>query len=619
MNDKGRLLAEFQAPSLDEWRAEVERLLKGAPFAKKMFTQTLEGIQVGSMATKADRPDPDWTDTQPGQAPFLRGAKSEGGPWLVAQELPLLSAREFNAALSHDLERGQTAVNLILEGAGPRGTVIEGLNDLRTALHGVDLNEVPVLIQAGAAHSKVAENLLTLVGEQGFDPQVLSGRVGCDPVAGLAVEGALPVPVEQLYDELADLSRRAAVGAPGLKTLPVFEDPWHDGGADGALGLALILATAAQVLREMEARGLTVEETAARMHFNLCVGSDFFLEIARLRALRVMWSGVLTACGIDPASAPIRVHARTSRRTGTVLDPHVNMLRATTQAMSAVLGGVDSLHVAPFDETTGRPDEFSRRIARNVQLVLAHECHLDRVADPAGGSWYVEKLTADIGARAWERFQEVENAGGAMAALAQGQTRKWVDEAATERAARLAVRREVLVGTNQYPDPNPLRDFQPEVPGRKDAAIVLRRDGEPFEILRARVEKMGRKNPPAGRVFCACLGDMARYMPRLEFTRRFFRVGGFELSGEGFADSAAEAVTAACADGARTVVLVGLDDTYAALASAAAAALKKKPDPPVVMLAGSPVDSPDIDESINIKSNVLEVLARLAAKVGGES
>ncbi len=622
MSDKGQLLNDFAVPTHDQWRAEVERLLKGAPFAKKMFTRTLEGVQVGSMGTAFELPDNDWADTLPGQAPFLRGSQPAGRgdrTWLVAQELPLSNVTEFNAALRHDLERGQTAVNLILAGAGPRGTDVSGLEELRSALQSVDLAATPILIQSGATHLAMAESLFALATENGVDPGTLRGRVGCDPVAGLALEGALPVTAEQLYDELADVSRRAVAQAPGLRTLPVFEDPWHEGGADGALGLGLTLATAVTALREMEARGLTVEEAATRIHFNLCVGSDFFLEIARLRALRLLWTRVLTACGVDPALAPVMVHARTSRRTGTVLDPHVNMLRATTQAMSAVFGGVDSLHVTPFDDAAGSSDEFSRRIARNVQLILADECHLDQVADPAGGSWFVEKLTADIAARAWEHFQAVEAAGGMMAGLGAGLIQEWVATAADERAARLATRREVMVGTNQYPDPNPLKNGPAETVVSADGAIPVRRDGVPFEKLRARIETLGKSNEAAGRVFCACLGDMARYMPRLEFTRRFFRVGGFSVSDDGFGTTVAEVVDAARADGARTVVLVGLDDTYSELAGPVAAALKKEPDPPVVMLAGSPVDVPEIDETISVKSNVLDVLGRLADTVGGVS
>jgi methylmalonyl-CoA mutase len=615
MSEKGRLLAEFAAPTLDQWRTEVARLLRGAPFAKKMFTRTLEGVQVGSMATVADLPNNDWARTLPGQAPWLRGTDGDNG-WLVAQEIPVETASDFNTALRYDLDRGQTAVNLILTGAGPRGTKIAHVADLGAALDGVDLKTTPLFIQSGADHLRVAADLWALCRDLGVDIASLSGRLGCDPVGGLAVTGELPVPATELYDQLAELARKADEQAPGLRTLPVFEDPWHDGGADGALGLGLTLAAAVHALREMESRGLTVEQAAARVHFNLCVGSDFFMEISRLRALRVLWSRILDSCQVDPATAPIAIHARTSRRTGTVLDPHVNMLRATTQAMSAVFGGVDSLHVAPFDETTVPPDEFSRRIARNVQLVLLHECHLDHVADPAGGSWYVEKLTAEVAARTWERFQEIEAAGGIMTALDDGRAQEWVSTVADKRAARMATRREVQVGTNQYPDPNPLKTFivRTDVhPG----AIPFKRDAEPFEALRARIEKLA--GMPAGRVFCINLGDVARYMPRLEFTRRFFRTGGFEVTGDGFATTPDEAVALARADGAGTVVLVGLDDTYTAMAAAVVTGLKEGSDPPVVLLAGAPPEGVALDGTIGIKSNVLEILGRLADQVGGES
>jgi methylmalonyl-CoA mutase len=602
MTDRTPLLAEFDRPTFDQWQTEVERLLRGAPFAKKMFTTTLEGLTVGSMATAADLP---------AGGSVLADRDRDNG-WLVAQEIPLADPGDFNTALLHDLDRGQEAVNLVLEGAGPRGTHIGHIADLGAALDGVDLARTPLLIQAGAEHLRVAEDLGALCRDLAVDPQKLTGRLGCDPVAGLAFAGTLPKPAAELYDELAALTRRTASASPDLRTLPVYEDPWHDGGADAVLGLALTLSSAVGALRQMEARGIDLDEAAARVHFNLCVGTDFFTEIARLRAVKALWARVLEASGCEPRHPA--VHVRTSRRTMTVLDPHVNMLRATTQAMSAVLGGVDSLHVAAFDEASRPADAFSRRIARNVQLVLRHECHFDQVTDPAGGSWYVEKLTGELAAKVWERFQEVEAAGGVLAGLKSHRVQDLVAEAATARAARMATRREVQVGTNQYPDPHPVRPAAP-APTRP-GAIPLRREGEPFETLRARVETMA--GTPAGRVFTANLGNPAKYMPRLEFTRRFYRTGGFEVTGDGFATTAAEAVDAARADGARTVVLVGLDDNYTELAAAVADGLRDSDHPPVVMLAGAAPEGVQA-ETISIKSNVLETLDRLVERVGGGS
>jgi len=705
MSDNGKLLSDFAVPTLDEWRVEVERLLKGAPFATKMFTKTLEGLSVGPMYTAADTRDLPWGEGMPGQAPFQRGTRAAGFhavPWLVAQELPFPTCEAFNKALRHDLQRGQSAVNLVLDRAGHEGldpdqadsnlvgaggTSLGSLADLEIALEGVDLSTTPFFVQSGSSFLAVCAMLIALLKKQGIDGDFLRGCVGSDPIFGLVKEGRIPVSLEQVYDELAVQARNAAERAPALRTLPVFEDPWHEGGADSALSLGLTLAGAVHTLRAMEKRGIDPNATADRLQFFVSIGSDFFMEIAKLRALRMLWSDILTASGCPAEAGRVPIHARTSRRTQSVLDPHVNMLRATTQAMSAVFGGVDSLHVSPFDESFRGPDEISRRIARNVQLILARECRFDQVTDPAGGSWYVESLTRDLAHAAWEHFQTIEKAGGILKGLESGLVQEMVAASAARRADRLATRRDVLIGTNQYPDPAALADPDPEMdheefhrqriaaveaqrtsstqeghllvlahlekimeagPDRMmermiDAAsegatlgeltgvlrydtvsdleiepIPLRRDAEPFENLRVRVKEMGGGNPKGARVFLACLGDTARYMPRLEFTRRFFRVGGFEVVEQGFFNDAAAAVEAAHAAGASTVALVGLDDTYTEMAADVIANFGKADQPPTIFLAGQ-AEIAGVDETIHARSDVLDVLGRLAAKMGARS
>lgn len=695
------LLSAFDAPSLDKWREEVERLLKGAPFAKKMFTKTVENLTVDPMYTAVDTEDLSHLDTRPGQWPYLRGTRPTNG-WLIAQELLLPTPADFNNALRSDLRRGQTAVNLVLDQAGlmgkdpdqapaaevgQGGTSIASLNDLETALDGIDLANTPLFLQAGSATLPVMAMVKSLLKKRGIDAGELKGCLGSDPAYGLASRGKLPLELDRLYDELAIVSRWAAESAPELKTLPVHEDPWHNGGADSALSLGLVLASAVQKLRAMEERGLSLAEAAGRIQFHLCAGSDFFMEMAKIRALRVLWAQVLAAAGYGKAAAQMRVHVRTSRRSQTILDIHVNMLRVTTQAMSAVLGGADSVHVSPFDEVDSVPDEFSRRIARNVQLLLAHECHFDQVQDAAGGSWYVEKLTHDLAAKAWEHFQGIEKAGGIIRALADGTAQDLVAAAATERTRRLALRKDQLVGTNQYANPTEkVREARPvdhkavqktraadlqrqrtsgdqaehlavlgklaealdagqdtllnslvaavsagatlgELCGclRHDTdgvlnvkVIPLRRDAEPFEELRARVTDLGERN----RIFTCCLGDVARYMPRLDFTRGFFQVGGYEMVEEGFFTTAADAIEAAQASRTETVVLVGLDDTYAEMASTVVEGLAASDDAPGIILAGG---SPDLiqdlqgkglDMSINVRSDVLDVLGRMADDLG---
>ncbi|MCB1184863.1 acyl-CoA mutase large subunit family protein [bacterium] len=702
MTDARGLLAAFPPHGYDEWRAEVERLLKGAPFAQRMITRLPEGFDVAPLYRADDIADVPWLAAMPGTAPFVRGPRAAGyhaAPWWISQELRSVSCEDFNNALRDGLQRGQTAAVLILDQAGMAGLdpdqseadlVGQGgvslcsLQELDTALDGVDLAAVPVQIESGAAALPVAAMLVALARRRRVDLKRLRGCLGADPFAGLARRGRINGSLDLLLDELAMLSRWTAVHAPGLRTLPVHETPWHDGGADLALGLALTLCGAVETLRAMDARGIAPGEAAPRFQFNVAVGTDFFAEIAKLRALRLLWSRILTASGVAPGDATVFIHARTALRDQTDIDPHVNLLRGTTKAMSAVLGGVDSLHVSPFD-AVGGSDAVSRRIARNVQLILSHECHLDQVADPAGGSWYVESLTRDLAEAAWRRFQECEADGGLKAALESGRAQASVAAAAQRRADELATRRAVRVGVNAYPpadwSPRPPRDaeglrrrrgevlsrqrssatqeahllvlgrleklmdcpgdelFEPMVgavdagatlgevigvtrassePGLVVEPIPLRREALPFELLRGRVAVRAQTDPAAVTVHLACLGDFARYMPRLDFARGFFQVGGFRIAGaDTWHAEASAAAAAARATGARTVVLVGLDETYADLAAATARALKSGPHAPAVVVAGSPGDQEDawraagVDHFIALRSHVLDVLGGL--------
>ncbi len=712
MKKTAPLLSEFANPSMDQWRAEVERLLKGAPFAKKMFTRTWEGISVSPLYTEADTQDIPWRDSLPGQAPFVRGNRAAGyhaAPWLVAQENISATCDAFNAATRRSLTRGQTAVNLVFDLAsklgkdpdqvtncevGLQGTSVSSLMDLAVALEDIDLARYPLFIQSGGSALPVAAMVVALIRSRDGDLTQLRGCLGSDPYSGLSGQGQIMTSVDQIHDELATLTKWMAVQAPEVRTLPIFERSWHDGGADLALSLGLTLSSAVATLRAMEARGIALETAAPRFQFNLEVGTDFFMEMAKLRALRLLWSRILTASGVPAADTGTFIHTRTARRSQTVLDAHVNLLRGTTGAMSAVLGGTDSLHVSPFDAVDRLPDRFSRRIARNVQLILAQECHLDQVTDPAGGSWYVDSLTRDLASAAWQKFQAAEAAGGMPKVLASGWAQQQVAAAAAERAEGYASRKHVLVGTNMYPDPaatprpkgevdceqlrgqrsaalagqrqsetqeahmlvlarlEKLMDCPPEVlfermtdaaeagatlgeitgvlrdggdPGLDTEPVPLRRDGEPFEELVSRRAAVAEQQPAAGRVHTVCLGDYARYMPRLEFVRGFFRVGGFEVTGDEFHTEPQAAVGAARADGARTVVLVGLDETYAAQAAAVAQALSEGPEPPLILLAGAPGETETelrgagLSGFIHMRSNVLTALNSVLDKMEGQS
>lgn len=660
---------EFPPVEIDAWRREVDRLLKGAPFDKAMIASLAEGLRLQPLHTAADLADGIWGASLPGAVPYLRGARSAvagGGnpvPWLVAQEIRVSDPGAFNLALLHDLERGQSAVNLRLDTAGRSGldaTMVSGaqpgsdglalsdLADLRRALAGVELGGCPLLLQAGAATLPVAAMLATLARERGQATRDLAGAWGCDPVA-LASTGPAPaLSVDTMFDHAALLTRWSAAQAPGLRTLAVTDAPWHEAGADGVLSLGLALAAAIGTLREMERRGLELEACAPRLAFHLSLDTDFFLEIARMRALRVLWSDALAACGVAPAAAGIPwIHARTGERMLSRRDAHTNLLRATTAAMAAVCGGADSLHVAPWDGVLPEPGGAGRRLARNLHLILGHECRFGAVADPAGGSWYVETLTREVGQGAWSVMQEVEAAGGLRAALACGHVQAMVAGAARRRADRLAKAQDGRVGVNRFcaarPAPQvdaghdglPRGERRPGVgtnpagitpvdprgdavagfealsaalargatlsgaiaalgggaAGRAPApwaAVVERRDAEPFERLAERASRLAARDPRLARAHCLCLGDAGRTGPRLDFARGNLVAGGFDVSVGAFHQDAAGAAAEARAADAAVVMLVGLDETYPELGAAVASLLARGPRPPVLMAAGRP-------------------------------
>lgn len=462
--------ADFPLPDLESWRAEAVAVLKGASFEKKLLTPLAEGITLQPLYTPADSAGLAGIDSHPGEAPFVRGAKTLGhrlDPWEIVQELPYASPGEFNRALRHDLAHGQTAAVLVFDTAGRRGldpdtapsrevglggTSIATLGDLDSALSAIDLEQVPVFLHAGAAALPAAALLAALLRRRGQDMTRLRGSIGTDP-AGEALAATAPFDLERLHDNLAILTAWAGEQAPQVKTLTAWGARWHDAGANAAEELAWTLASAVQTLRAMEARGIPPARAAKHFLLGFGVGSRFLVEIAKLRAARMLWARVTEACGCPEAAGSVFLLARTATSNLSAIDPHTNILRATTEGLSAVLGGCDGLTVLPYDRPLGPPSERARRLARNTQLILREESRFDRVIDAAGGAWALESLTSDLAERAWGLFRAVESEGGLFRLLESGRPQAQVAKAAEERRRSIASRREILVGVNQYPNP----------------------------------------------------------------------------------------------------------------------------------------------------------------------
>lgn len=515
------LFAEFPPPAPTDWRRVAEEALEGAPFEKKLITRTVEGIDLQPIYTRADAglAAGEW----PGFPPYGRGTEALGSRangWQICQELPYGQPEEFNAALLMDLNRGQNAVNLLFDIAtrlgldpdearpgevGGCGLSLCTLDDLVRALRGVDLAAVPVYAPAGVSALPLAAMFVAALAERGKPPSALHGAILSDPFSEWLGSGMLPCKLESAFDDMAAVTDWATRSGSGLRTVGVAANHWADAGGSAVHELAFGLATGVDYLRALGERHITTGRAAPRFLFTFTSGSNFFMEVAKFRAARLLWARAVAATGAPAEAGRLVFHARTSLWNKTVLDPHVNLLRTTTEAFAAVIGGCASLHVAPFDECHKVPDDFSRRLARNIQLILAEECQLSRVVDPAGGSWYVESLTRQLATKAWTLFQEVERRGGMAAAIRQGFPQETVDRLAAERIGAVESRRTGIIGTNLQPnlkerpvEPN-LPDYE-QLAGRRARQVAAYRQATPCERdaeVLARLDELLTATPAA--------------------------------------------------------------------------------------------------------------------------
>lgn len=439
------LFAEFAPATSDDWMEAVRQSLRGFPLAS-LTKPGYEDFEIQPFPQSDDLAAIEHHRSLPGQFPFVRGTSAAGyraEPWLIAAEIPYSDPREFNQALRHGLAKGQTAIALSDD------LRLNEAADLRRALADIDLTRFPLLIQSSSRAPELYRWLSAILDRDALAR--MRGCVGYDPLSLLARTGAMP---DEAFERLAVHVRRVGEQSPELGSIAVSAAVYHDAGANAAGELALILAGGVATLRELEERGLPVQESAPKLHIFLNIGENFFLEIAKFRAFRLLWAQVLGAFGLRHLTKTVTVHASGGTRNKSRLEPYVNLLRLTTEALSAVLGGVDSLALAAFDAPLGTADDFSLRLSRNLQLILAEELRLIELIDPAGGSWHVEKLTDQLARSAWTRFQRIEAAGGLLASLRSGAIQAEIAAAAAKRRRDIASGDSVLVGVNRYSDPS---------------------------------------------------------------------------------------------------------------------------------------------------------------------
>lgn len=618
-------LDAFPQPDTAQWRAAVEKVLKGADFEKRLVGKTADGIRIEPL--------------YPAATPAQRPSRAEAGRWRVAARVDHPDPAEAQRLALAELEGG--AASLVLSFAGARaargyGLIADDVAALDAALDGVMLDLIQVRLDPAPEGRIDALLLAALVETRGQAPDTTAIDFGLDPIGCLATSGELSAPWTEVGRRLTEtvmaLKSRGFAGPFAT----VDTHPYHEAGASEAQELGAAMATAIAYLRALEANGMALNEARDAISFTLVADTDEFLTIAKFRAARLLWQRVQEACGLEPK--PMALHAETAWRSLTRRDPWVNLLRGTVATFSAGIGGADSLTVLPFTAALGLPDAFARRIARNTQLVLLEESNLWRVADPAAGAGGFEALTKTLCEQGWSKLQDLEREtheglAGIVAALANGHVAAGLARQRDIRLKAIGTRREPITGTSEFPnlaeaqvsvlDVTPVQRARVKGRGkaseqtqaglidafasggtRADALAAPEagiqspplpsiRSAEPFEALRDKADGVAAKRGQRPQVFLATLGPIADFTARAGFARNLFEAGGLAAPGhDGFAKNDTTDISALVAayqaSGAKLACLCGSDAAYAAEGIAAAQALATAGA--TVWLAGRPGD-----------------------------
>ena len=592
---KEKLFSEFAPVSTEEWMAKITADLKGVPFEKKLVWKTGEGFNVNPFYRAEDIEGLKTTESLPGEFPYVRGTKKDND-WKVRQNIEVCCFKGANEKALDLLTKGVTSLGFIIKG--------DEVNEenIATLLEGIC--PASVELNFNTCNCK-AEKLIGILADyfkgKGVDAEKCYGSVNYDAFKKPLVKGK----ENSEWVEGAAAVLKAGQALPNYRVLAVNAFLFNNAGAYISQELGYALAWGNELMAKLTEAGFTADEVAKKIKFNFGISSNYFMEIAKFRAARWLWAEIVAA--YKPAcecACKMVAHAQTSEWNMTVYDAHVNLLRSQTEAMSAALAGVDSITVRPFDKIYQTPDDFSERIARNQQLLLKEECHLDKVVDPSAGSYYVEVLTNSLADVAWKLFLEVEEKGGFSVAVNAGEIQNAVNASNVARKKAVATRREILLGSNQYPNFTEVAADKIQEKGScccggghcgeaTIPALDFSRGASEFEALRMTTEKSG-KTP---KVFMLTIGNLAMRLARSQFSANFFGCAGYKIIDNLGFDTVEAGVEAAVKAGAEIVVLCSSDDEYAEFAPAAYKALAGRAE---FVVAGAPACADDLLSLIHI-------------------
>jgi methylmalonyl-CoA mutase len=626
-DSKLTILDDFPAVSTAEWESVIQADLKGADYDKKLLWKSDEEIVVRPYyREEALRDLGAQLNPVPGEFPFLRGTRADN-KWVISQGIDATSLAEANLQAKDALARGADAVTFHITRTGDRvaGPLPQSAADVVTLLDGI---AAPVSFKAADLAGSVLKLLQEAIAAGKVKSSVIT--VDYDPLNDLLLTGKSELTGDAIFDAAAE-AVKASSNTPEFRSLAIRGQQIPEAGGTVVEELGAAIATGAEYLAALTARGISTDAAARAIYFDLSTGTNYFFEIAKLRALRLLWAQVVEQFHpADKNSAKAHIVATTARWDTTIYDQHINLLRSTTKTMSAALGGADVIEVLPFDAASRASDDFSRHLARNTQIVLKKESYFDRVVDPGAGSYYLESLTDQLARDGWSFFQQIEAQGGYLKAIEAGFVQSKVAASRAKKDKAIALRNRSILGTNQFPNGKERALAQltkaESVAVKAGAAkavltitpLVPYRGAQGYENLRLATERHAASGKPTPRFLLLEFGDLKMRKARVGFSLNFIACGGFEIvtkSSEPTADAAAKAIAEAKAD---VVVLCSSDDEYLPMARPLIEKLGGKVP---VIVAGSPAATDELKAAgvadfIHVRSNAVEFIANWQKRLG---
>lgn len=669
-----KLFTEFPPTPEKQWKEQVAKDLKGREF-EKLIWKTYENIEANPFYTQNDLvPIEKQLNSNPGEFPFIRGTNPKTNDWKINQEISTNNIKTANKLGINSLYGGASCLtfNCSMDAQGYSAIPIQDKDDMLNLLVGINIKDVETHFKCGSSAITILSLFINEAKKRGINLEKLQGSVDYDPLKDLTLEGTFSIGEQNSFNELRELISYLDDNMPKFKGLKVHSSQFHNSGASITQELAYTLSAGVEYLDHLTEMDLSVDQIAEKMSFSFSIGSNYFMEIAKLRAARLLWAQIMEQYPTKNESSKLMtIEVTNSSWNKTIYDPYVNMLRGTVETMAAALGGAGTITVSPLDSEYKQADEFSMRMARNTQLILKNESYLERISDPSAGSYYIENLTNSLAQESWKLFQEIEAGGGFIESLKSGVIQDAIHKTRESRDMNIATRKDSFLGVNQFPNltenilskikpkkapiaannsGNKIRTedklsihFATEYLSSDDVyagdllienldsevykvnALTPYRGAQAFEELRLSTEKQFKKTEKRPIVFLLTIGNPSMRSARASFSANFFGCAGYEIINNIGFDSPEEGVTSAIETNADIVVICSSDDEYPQFTPQITKELKENNPKIKVIIAGNPKEHLEeltktgVDDFIHVRSDALEVLKKYQNILGIEA